>query len=71
MTRPGHDVKLTTSVTIHIDRGKVMSSFDYEIHIDELMRLEALRAEYDAWQMERERERLDETLDKLIDMPSV
>ena len=48
-----------------------MSSFDYEIHIDEMMRLEALRAEYDAWQMERERERLDESLDKLIDTLSV
>ena len=65
MTRPGHDVKLTTSVTIHIDRGKVMSSFDYEIHIDEMMRLEALRAEYDAWQMERDREREREEIAEL------
>ena len=29
-----------------------MSSFDYERHIDEMMELEALRAEYDAWRME-------------------
>ena len=48
-----------------------MSSFDYEIHIDEMMRLEAMRASFDAWQMERERERLDESLDKLIDTLSV
>ena len=34
-----------------------MSSFDYEIHIDEMMRLEAMRAEFDAWQMERKHER--------------
>ena len=67
MTRPGHDVKLTTSVTIHIDRGNEMSSLDYEIHIDEMMRLEALRAEYDAWQMERDREREEiETLSPLM-----
>ena len=33
-----------------------MSSFDYEQHIDEMMELQALRAEYDAWQMERELE---------------
>ena len=33
-----------------------MSSFDYERHIDEMMELQALRAEYDAWQMERELE---------------
>ena len=44
-----------------------MSSFDYEIHIDEMMRLEALRAEYDAWQMERDREREEiETLSPLM-----
>jgi len=42
-----------------------MSSFDYEIHIDEMMRLEALRAEYDAWQMERDREREREEIETL------
>lgn len=48
-----------------------MSSFDYEQHIDEIMELKERRAEYDIWRMERERERLDETLDKLIDTLSV
>mgnify|MGYP007117156169 FL=1 len=42
-----------------------MSSFDYEIHIDEMMRLEALRAEYDAWQMEREHERERQEIETL------
>jgi hypothetical protein len=42
-----------------------MNSFDYEIHIDEMMRLEAMRASFDAWQMERERQEI-ETLSPLM-----
>ena len=53
------------TVTFTLTRGNDMSSFDYEIHIDEMMRLEALRAEYDAWQMERDREREREEIETL------
>lgn len=42
-----------------------MSSFDYEIHIDEMMRLEAMRASFDAWQMEREHERERQEIEML------
>lgn len=35
-------------------RGKTMNSFNCEQHIDEVMESPAMKAEYDAWQMQRE-----------------